>query len=426
MNNSYDNEWILFKLKDIVDIFDGPHATPTKTQSGPIFLGISNLSGGRLELSNIEHLSEKDYLKWTRRITPKEDDIVFSYETRLGEAAIIPKDITCCLGRRMGLLRGKMDKIFPKFLLYRYISPEFQNTIFSRTIHGSTVDRIPLIEMGDFPIRIPPLPTQKAIAHILGTLDDKIELNRRMNETLESIARAIFTSWFINFDPVRAKAEGRQPEGMDAATAALFPSEFETVEGQEIPKGWRISHLSEIYSIFDSKRIPLSGKERENRKGIYPYYGAASVMDFIDEYIFDGIYVLLAEDGSVINEDNSPVLQYVWGKFWVNNHAHILQGKADISTELLMQFLQSIDIHPYVTGAVQLKVSQQNLAKIPIVLPPKEICQKYSSFIQPLYVKYRYNKENSHHLSSIRDTLLPKLLSGELPIDNPEQFTGVS
>lgn len=310
-----------------------------------------------------------------------------------------------------------------KFLFYRL---KTIGDLLNSQSQGTATKFLTMKILNDLSFPLPSVYEQRAISSILGTLDDKIELNRRMNETLESIARAIFTSWFINFDPVRAKAENRQPEGMDAATAALFPSEFETVEGQEIPKGWRISHLSEIYSIFDSKRIPLSGKERENRKGIYPYYGAASVMDFIDEYIFDGIYVLLAEDGSVINEDNSPVLQYVWGKFWVNNHAHILQGKADISTELLMQFLQSIDIHPYVTGAVQLKVSQQNLAKIPIVLPPKEICQKYSSFIQPLYVKYRYNKENSHHLSSIRDTLLPKLLSGELPIDNPEQFTGVS
>ncbi|PWR69579.1 restriction endonuclease subunit S [Methanospirillum stamsii] len=310
---------------------------------------------------------------------------------------------------------------FPLFVYYA-----LKNIEFKPFNSGSAQASLNRNYISHIEIHVPSLVTQKAIAHILGTLDDKIELNRRMNETLESIARALFKSWFIDFDPVRAKAETQQPEGMDAATAALFPSEFETVEGQEIPKGWRITQLSEIYSIFDSKRIPLSGRERETRKGIYPYYGAASVMDFIDEYIFDGIYVLLAEDGSVINKDNSPVLQYVWGKFWVNNHAHILQGKADVSTELLMQFLQFIDIHPYVTGAVQLKVSQQNLAKIPKVLPPKEICQKYSSFIQPLYVKYRYNKENSHHLSSIRDTLLPKLLSGELSIDNPEQFIGVS
>ena len=200
-------EWRTTPLSDLAEIYDGPHATPNKTANGPVFLGISNLDNGRLNLSQTNHLSEENFERWTRRVIPRKDDIVFSYETRLGEAAQIPQNLHCCLGRRMGLLRPKTDKIDARFLLYAYLGPRFQETLRSRTIHGSTVDRIPLTEMGSFPIDIPrDLPEQRAIAHILGTLDDKIELNRRMNETLEEMARALFKSWFVDFDPVHAKA----------------------------------------------------------------------------------------------------------------------------------------------------------------------------------------------------------------------------
>jgi type I restriction enzyme S subunit len=176
-------------------------------------------------------------------------------------------------------------------------------------------------------IKIPPLPEQRAIARILSSLDDKIEANRCMNETLEAMARAIFKSWFVDFDPVRARAEGRAPAGMDAETAALFPDGFEEKEGRRVPMRWRLTTLADAIEIHDSKRIPLSNRERANRHGPYPYYGAASVMDYLDDFLFDGKYVLLGEDGSVVNKDGTPTIQYVWGKFWVNNHAMCLQVK---------------------------------------------------------------------------------------------------
>ena len=118
--------------------------------------------------------------------------------------------------------------------------------------------------------------------------------------------------------------------------------------------------LKEVCSIFDSKRVPLSGAERAKRRGPYPYYGAAALMDYVDEYLFDGIYLLTGEDGSVADEQGFPITQYVWGKFWVNNHAHILQGKAGFSTEHLALALRRVNIQPYITGAVQAKLPHWN------------------------------------------------------------------
>jgi type I restriction enzyme S subunit len=153
-----NRDWRVVKVKDLCKgVFDGPHATPKKTETGPVFLGVSNLARGRINLSQAEHLSEEDFRTWTRRVTPQANDVVFAYETRLGEAAIIPAGLRCCLGRRMALMRPDRSKVDARFLLYAFLGPEFQEIIRQRTIHGSTVDRIALIEFPSFAIRVPPL-----------------------------------------------------------------------------------------------------------------------------------------------------------------------------------------------------------------------------------------------------------------------------
>ena len=300
--------------------------------------------------------------------------------------------------------------------LTRYLSYALSQTDISGFLSGSTMPKLTQGNMNRIPVIEPPLPEQKAIAHILGTLDDKIELNRRMNATLEAMARALFQSWFVDFDPVRAKLDGRQPAGLDATTAALFPAHFQDSSLGYIPQEWRAASLGNVLEISDSKRIPLSGREREKRQGPYPYHGAASVMDYIDDFLFDGIYVLMGEDGSVINDDGTPVLQYVWGKFWVNNHAHVLRGTNGICTEHLLLHLKNCNIAAFVTGAVQPKLNQGNMNRIEFILPPPEIGKAFAKIIEPLFAQTRANTEQSRILATLRDTLLPKLLSGELSV----------
>ena len=237
-----------------------------------------------------------------------------------------------------------------------------------------------------FEIKAPSFSEQRAIASVLGALDDKIELNRRMNETLEALVQSLFKSWFV-----------------DDTQSAL-------------PKGWRETTLEDAIVIHDSKRIPLSSRERALRRGKYPYHGAASVMDYVDDYLFDGVYTLIGEDGSVVNDDDTPVLQYVWGKFWVNNHAHVLTGKNGVSVEHLLLFLKTVNIRPFVTGAVQPKLNQGNLCRVPFVLPPETVCKEFAGIIEPMFTRIRANIEESRTLAALRDALLPKLLSGELRV----------
>jgi type I restriction enzyme, S subunit len=321
-------------------------------------------------------------------------------------------------------LRANSEEINQKFLFYRLKNLDFQDYIVCTAQGSANQASITLKDIFNFKFYLPPLPEQKAIARILSSLDDKIELNQQMNRTLEAQARAIFKSWFMDFDPVRAKMEGRQPVGMDAATAALFPDAFEESELGMIPKGWEITSLVKVIDIYDSKRVPLSAREREKRRGIYPYYGAAALMDYVDDFLFDGIYILVGEDGSVLDDNDRPVIQYVWGKFWVNNHAHVLQGANGISSEHLMLFLQQTNISPYVNGAVQLKLNQSNLFRIPFLLPDAKISNEFNRKISHLYKLYRFNTEQSRNLATLRDFLLPKLMSGEIRVKEAEKMVG--
>ena len=160
-------------------------------------------------------------------------------------------------------------------------------------------------------LTLPPLSEQRHITHILGTLDYKIELNRRMNDTLDDMAQALFKSWFVDFEPVRSKMEGRwrcgeSLPGMPAELYDLFPEQLVPSELGEVPKGWEVKSLGDIIEIHDSRRVPLNSRQRVERQGAYPYYGAAGIMDYVDGFLFDGIYVLAGEDGSVVDDDGYP------------------------------------------------------------------------------------------------------------------------
>lgn len=177
--------------------------------------------------------------------------------------------------------------------------------------------------------------------------------------------------------------------------------------------------LDNIIELFDFKRVPLSGNQRETMGKTYPYYGAATLMDYVDDYLFDGVYLLLGEDGTVIDNYGFPILQYVWGKFWVNNHAHILQGRNGFTTESLYILLKQTNVTSIVTGAVQAKINQANLKSLCVVVPPRKDLEQFNVLIDPLFSRVRENCDENLRLAALRDSLLPRLMSGELSIADP-------
>jgi type I restriction enzyme S subunit len=201
---------------DVAEVFDGPHATPKTVDIGPVFLGIGALQDGKINLGETRHVTPEDFKRWTRRVKPQTDDIVFSYETRLGQAAIIPDGLECCLGRRMGLVRVNRKRVDPRFFVYQYISPPFRKFLSSKTVRGATVDRIALKEFPSFPINLPPLAEQVRMTNWLDTLREETQrlesLYQQKLDALEALKKSLLHQAF------RGKLLNRQPNKDDYAS----------------------------------------------------------------------------------------------------------------------------------------------------------------------------------------------------------------
>jgi type I restriction enzyme S subunit len=234
---------------------------------------------------------------------------------------------------------------------------------------------------------VPPLVEQRAIAGVLGALDDKIESNRRIASTCESLARVL----------LEVELAGSS-EAVPVGSAARFRNR---------------------------ERKPLSASQRAEMLGkrVYPYFGATGVFDYVDDYLFDDLTVLVGEDGSVVNDDGSPVVQLAWGKYWVNNHAHVLVGEG-IATELLYIALKRSDVRPLVTGAVQAKISMGNLRTLQLELPPPDERTALGVELQLILGRLRRALDETAVLEVTRDALLPELLSGRLRVREVEEMVG--
>ncbi|WP_102322470.1 restriction endonuclease subunit S [Vibrio breoganii] len=410
--------WRKMTLKEAgVILIDCDHKTPKAQESGKPYVGIPQLKDCRITLDGARLISEEDFVHWRRKAKPQEHDVILSRRCNPGETGYVTGDLEIALGQNLVLLRSDGETIYPPFLRWLTRGKYWWNQVDAFINVGAVFESLKCADIPKFEILVPSLEEQKLLTACMSSLDDKIALNTLTNQTLEQMAQTIFKSWFVDFEPVKAKMNGAQPEGMDAATASLFPEKLVESELGLIPEGWELTNIGKVSECFDKKRIPLSKRQREQKQGSIPYYGATSVMDYVDEAIFDDIYLLIGEDGSVMKDDGTPFIQYIWGPAWVNNHAHVLQGIKSISTEQLMLFFQQTNINAYVTGAVQLKINQRNMNSIPFIKAPKEINERFYDVVAPLYAKIRAIKEENEQLAKLRDTLLPKLLSGEIELE---------
>lgn len=288
------------------------------------------------------------------------------------------------------VFRAKEGVTDPHFLYYLVCSPAVREPAIKSMVGSSGRQRVQTDVVQNLEFDIPSYDEQKIIGDFLKKLDDKISVNNQINRNLSEQARLLYKSWFIDFN---------NNDGV-------------------MPDDWHVGAVSEIIELHDSKRKPLSGNERDKLEKIYPYYGATSIMDYVDDYLFDGIYLLLGEDGSVIDSDGYPILQYVFGKFWCNNHAHIITGKNGFSVEMLYLLFSLTHVNDIVTGAVQLKISQQNLNKVEVVIPSLSALKEFDELIQPMFGQIRKLRLENENLTTLRDSLLPKLMSGELDVSN--------
>ena len=273
----------------------------------------------------------------------------------------------------------KTDELLAEYLMMWFRRLEFDRNAWFYTdadVRGG-LDKDAFMDMR---LPIPSIDRQREIVSEYETLANRIRLNERMIEKLEATAQALYRKMFV--------------DGVDM---------------EHLPEGWRRGKLGEVADCFDYKRRPLAGYDRVDMEKKYPYYGAAALMDYVDDYLFDGTYILMGEDGTVINEDNTPVIQYVTGKFWVNNHAHVLKGINGFDENLLYLILNKTKINEYVTGGVQAKINQENMMSIPVLIPTQKELEVITKNIQPIFQLFLTQREENSKLTELQSLLLARM-----------------
>jgi type I restriction enzyme, S subunit len=409
-------------------IVDYRGKTPPKSPFGIPCLTAANVKNGRIYLEGVSYISSSIYAQVTTRGLPLPGDVLLTTEAPVAEVAEFPADRTYHITRRLVALRPDAAKLSNRYLLYALQGGPTRRLLRSR-IRGSTVERILKEDITKLPIPLPPLAEQEQIAHILGTLDDKIELNRRMNETLEAMARALFKSWFVDFDPVRAKAQGQTPPGLDPATAALFPSEFEGSELGKIPKGWTSLGLYDAatyvngaaYRAFqpngDRRGLPII-KIAELKAGVTSQTKFSDVQ-MPEKYRLKTGDILFSWSG---NPDTS-IDTFVWshGPAWLNQHIfrvdpHRPEERTFVLATLkyLRPVFAELARNKQTTGLGH--VTAGDMKRLLIVKPDERILKAWNAAANRLFDAVFRNTLEAYTLAKARDALLPRLLSGELSV----------
>ena len=256
---------------------------------------------------------------------------------------------------------------------------------------------------------LPEYKAQVKIGDMLYSMEQKIQLNKRICAELEAMAKTLYNYWFTQFDFPDENGKPYRSSGGEM----VWNDQLK----REIPKGWQVSSIGSVTRNYDSKRVPLSQNERDIMKGGIPYYGATGIMDYVNRHIFDGQYVLIAEDGSVMDVKGNPIVQMIWGKTWVNNHAHVLQGCNGYSNELLYLLLQHIPVVKIMTGSIQKKINQDNLNSYKIPQIPDPISQAFYEIVKPMFEKIQSLQDENDELTKLRDWLLPVLMNGQATVE---------
>lgn len=311
------------------------------------------------------------------------------------------------------------NQLDPEYLMMWFRRPEFDRYARYKS-HGSVREAFDWEEMCEVELPIPSIEKQRAIVKEYNTVVNRIKLNEELNRKLEETAQAIYKEWFVDFNfPI---TEESCPE-LASGSPHLIGKPYKSSGGEmvwddeldkEVPEGWNKIYLEDIIEIHDSKRIPLSGSERVHMLKLYPYYGAASLMDYVEDYLFDGTYILLGEDGSVVNKNGTPILQYVWGKFWVNNHAHILKAKRGFSEDSLYMLLANTNVTDIITGGVQAKISQTNLKSVLTIYPDEYTLKSFNLMLAPIFYYKKSVLESILKLNSLEEILLSKMSKVDL------------
>ncbi len=426
-------DWRNVSIEEIASkIAMGPFGSDIKTDnfvsSGvPVIRGC-NLTLGRFNGFDFVFLTE-DKADQLANANVLPDDLVFTHRGTLGQVGLVPAEPfkRYVVSQSQMMLRCDPKSADPRFIYYFFRSPAGQHALLMNTSQtGVPAISRPTTSLKSIHLSLPPLPEQRAIAHILGTLDDKIELNRRMSETLEAMARALFQSWFVGFDPVRAKAEGRDT-GLPKHIADLFPDSFEDSELGEIPRGWTVMPLPEAIEVNPARSL---------RKGTAaPYLDMANMPtrghtpdDVVERVFGSGMRFI---NGDTLVARITPCLENGKTAFvdflkegqvgWGSTEYIVLRPRSPIPEGFAYCIARSNEFREF---AVQSMTGSSGRQRVPVeslwhyllAVPPEHLAERFGSIVNLLFARASAAAHQCRSLATQRDALLPKLISGDLRV----------
>lgn len=394
-------EWKKVKLGESCTKI-GSGATPkggstVYTSNGTSFIRSQNVYNLRFDYNGLTYINDEAAEK-LKGVSVIENDILLNITgDSVARTCIVPNTILPArVNQHVAIIRAKSELLNQKYLNYYLASPAMQAYMLSLAVgKGASRNAITKLMIENFEVPCPSLEVQCRIAEILFRYDSLIENYQKQIKLLEESAQRLYKEWFVDL---------------------RFPGYENTKIVDGVPEGWKKGVVSDVVTFFDNLRKPLSSMQRIDMDKKYPYYGAASVMDYVDSYLFYGVYLLLGEDGTVITKDGYPILQYVWGKFWVNNHAHVLQGKNKVTTEFIYMMFKNTHIANLVTGCAQPKISQGRLSCKEILIPSDYSLLMWNNQTENIFKQIRFLYDQIKNLTEARDRLLPKLMSGEIEV----------
>ena len=411
------SEWKFLTLKEAeLEFIDGdrginyPKKSELLLEGDCVFLNTGNVRQNSFDFSNLDFITkEKDNLLRNGKL--QRDDIVLTTRGTVGNVALYSQEVPFSNIRiNSGMVIIRVNKNFwhPYFVYLFFQSHLFKKQI-SRLISGSAQPQLPISILETVSIPQLTLDEQKEIIFNIKSIDQKIQINNQINQELETMAKTLYDYWFVQFDFPDQNGKPYKSSG----GKMVYNPELK----RQIPEGWGVEKLGDITICHDSKRVPLSSNDRELVKGEIPYYGATGIMDYVNNYIFEGDYVLMAEDGSVMTEKGTPILQRISGKNWVNNHAHVLEPIKNYSCKLLMMLLKDVSVMKIKTGSIQMKINQENMNKIVVPAIPLELLFEINQKLEVIDKQQLNLIEENKQLTQLRDWLLPMLMNGQVKVE---------
>jgi len=437
-------EWIAVPVQDIAKrTATGPFGSAISSKhfmdSGvPVIRGsnLSQIVSTRLDDSGLVFVSEEKAQEFGRS-EARRGDLIFTCWGTIDQVGLIDsraKYDRYIVSNKQMLLTPEKSIADSLYLYYYFASHETRAQIINEGI-GSSVPGFNLGQLRSFKVPLPPLAKQKAIAAVLGGLDDKIELNRRMNAKLEEMARALFQSWFVDFNPVRAKVDGHMPVGLDPGTASLFPIAFQDSEAGHIPQGWTVEQVGEVTDCVGGG-TPSTTEPKFWEGGTHHWATPKDLSSLETPILLDtarklteaGIAKIssgLLPAGTLLLSSRAPVgyLAIASMPVAINQGFIALKCNERASNFFLLNWckVNMAEIESRATGTTFAEISKQSFRPICVVLPPSEVMSAFTEEVAPLYSQITANLQQSRSLASLRDTLLPKLISGQMKMPEVEK-----